>query len=134
MSTVVTEHPNATTVRGFYEALGARDLETVSALLSPDVTILMPGRSPLAGLYSGRDATFGFLGSMQAAAAGTFRAELRALYSSDASVVAIHHGTAENGERTLDADAALLFEVSDGVVTAITVHQRDQSHWDAFFS
>ena len=134
MSTVITEHPNVATVRGFYDAIKAGDLEALTGLLSPDATILIPGASPLAGMYAGRDAMFGFLGSMKAATDGNYRAQLLALYSSDTQAVAIHHGTGTRGEKTLDAEAALVFEVSDGVITAIAVHQRDQDHWDAFFS
>jgi len=134
MSTI-TEHPSATVLRGFYDALARGDIQAVSDLCSPDITVAMPGRSPLAGLYSGRDAAIGFLGRMQAASGGTFRAELRELYVGDGQVVAVHHGTATRGEKALDAHAALLFEVSgDGAITAVTVHQARQDGWDDFFS
>ena len=133
MSTTSTENPLAATVRGFYDALARGDVEAIPGMMSPEITLRMPGRSPLAGLYTGRDSAVGFLGQMQAAAGGTFRAELRDLYSSDTQVVAIHHGTGTRGEKTLDADAALVFEVSAGVVTGVAVHQRSQDHWDEFF-
>ena len=71
---------------------------------------------------------------MKAATDGTYRAELRALYPNDKQCVAIHHGTGTRGDKTLDADVALVFEVTDGVITAVTVHQADQDHWDDFFS
>jgi ketosteroid isomerase-like protein len=129
-----THHPNTGVVEEVYDALAGGDLDRLGSLLSPDVTILMPGRSPLAGRYEGRDAVFGVLGVMQATAGGTDRAELRELYANDAQVVAVHHGTATRGDRTLDADAALVFEVAGDVVTAITVHQQRQDGWDDFFS
>jgi ketosteroid isomerase-like protein len=133
MSTI-TEQSSATVVTSFYEALGRGDIKTVSGLMSPDIKVDMPGRSPLAGLYTGRDAVLGFLGSMQEIAAGTYRAELRGVYANRGQVVAVHHGTGTNGDKVLDADAALLFEVADGVLTACTVHQARQDDWDEFFS
>ena len=74
MSTVITEHPNVTTVRGFYDALKAGDLEALKSLLSPDATILIPGTARSPACTSGRDAVFGFLGSMKAATDGNYRA------------------------------------------------------------
>src|SRR5262245_41999196 len=91
MSTI-TEHPNATVVRRLYEAVNAKDMEVLTALFSPDVTVLMPGRSPLAGRYVGRDALFGFFGQLGAVSNGTFHAELRELYVNETHVVAVHHG------------------------------------------
>ena len=133
MSTV-TEPQNVAVVRGVYEALGRGDLDELGRLLSPGITLLVPGRSTLAGLYDGRDAVFGFLGAMQAAAGGTYRAELRDLFASDTQVVAVHKGTGTRGDKTLAADAALVFEVSGDMVAAITVHQQRQDGWDEFFS
>jgi ketosteroid isomerase-like protein len=132
MSTI-TEHPNAAAVRRMYEAVNEKDMGALAALISPDVVFVMPGTSPLAGLYNGRDALFGFFGRMAEVTAGTYHAELRVLYASDDSVVAVHHGTGMRRAKELDANAALLFNVSDGVVTAITVHQQRQNDWDEFF-
>ena len=75
MSTTITEHPHTATVASFYEALARGDIEAVAGMMSPDITVLMPGRSPLAGLYTGRDAVLGFLGQMQAVAGGMKRPE-----------------------------------------------------------
>jgi ketosteroid isomerase-like protein len=129
-----TQQSPVTAVQTFYEALSRGDLDTVRSLMSPDITVDMPGKSPLAGLYSGPDAVIGFLGRMQEIAAGTYRAELRALYTNRDSVVAVHHGTGSNGDKMLDADAALVFEVADdGLVTKTTVYQTQQDDWDDFF-
>jgi uncharacterized protein len=133
MSTT-TERTGAAVVSRLYQAVNTQDVAELTSLLSPDVSVLMPGRSPLAGLYHGRDAVFGFFGAMGAATNGTYRAELRDLFANDTRVVAVHHGTGTRGDATLAADAALVFEVSDDVITAITVHQKHQDDWDEFFS
>ena len=70
---------------------------------------------------------------MAAATDGTFRAELLELYPNDTQVVAVNRATGTRGDATLSADAALVFEVSDGVVTAITAHEMHQEEWDEFF-
>jgi hypothetical protein len=133
MSTTITEHPNAATVRSLYAAIGAKDMNELTRLISPDVTMLLPGRSLLAGRYDGRDALFGYFGRLGAISGGTYRSELLELYSSDEQVVAVQHGTGTRGDRALDAHAAIVFELTDGVITAATVHQRRQDEWDEFF-
>jgi ketosteroid isomerase-like protein len=130
----ITEHPNAALVRSGYEAFNTGDIEALTALFSPDVTLLQPGESRLSRLYVGRDDVFGFFGAMAAETGGTFRANLRELYANDTQVVAVHTATGTRGDDTLSADAALVFELSDGIVTAITIHQRRQEEWDEFFS
>ena len=71
MNIATEQHSSTTTVRSFYAAIERGDIEEVTRLCTPDVTVSVPGSSPLAGLYSGRDAAIGFLGKMQAAAGGT---------------------------------------------------------------
>ena len=107
--------------------------QALTGLLSPDVTFLQPGRSTVSGLYKGRDAVFGWFGELLAASDGTFRPELLTLYPNETQVVAVNRATATRGDATLSADAALVFEVSDGLVTAVTIHQQHQEEWDEFF-
>jgi ketosteroid isomerase-like protein len=133
MSTTYTETANAALVRRVYEAFNPFDLEALTGLLSPDVSFLQPGRSTVSGLYEGRDAVFGWFGALAAATGGTFRPELLDLYPNDTQVVAVNRATGTAGDTTLSADAALVFEVSNGVVTAVTVHQQHQEEWDEFF-
>ena len=133
MSTTTTERPNAALVRRVYEAFNIGDLDALTGLLSPDVSFLQPGRSTVSGLYKGRDAVSGRFGALAAATDGTFRAELLELYPNDTQVIAVNRATGTRGDATLSADAALVFEVSDGVVTAITAHEKHQEEWDEFF-
>jgi hypothetical protein len=69
-----------------------------------------------------------WFGALAAATGGTFRAELLDLYPNDTQVVAVNRATGTRGDATLSADAALVFEVSDGVVTAITAHEARSSN------
>jgi hypothetical protein len=133
MSTITTERPNAALVRRVYEAFNTGDLDALTGLLSPDVSFLQPGGSTVSGPYEGRDAVFGWFGALAAATDGTFRAVLLDLYPSDTQVVAVNRATGTRGDATLATDAALVFEVSDGVVTAIAAHQKRQEEWDEFF-
>ena len=133
MSTIATQ-PSTATVQGFYDALARGDIDEIVRLCSPDLMLDMPGDGPLSGLFSGRDAALGVLGKMRAASGGTYRAELRGLYTAGDHVIAVHHGTGTNGEKVLDADAALAFVVADGAIASIKVHQARQDNWDDFFS
>jgi ketosteroid isomerase-like protein len=133
MSTTFTERPNAALVRRVYEAFNTGDLDALTGLLSPNVSFLQPGRSTVSGLYKGRDAVFGWFGALAAATGGTFRAELLDHYPNDTLVVALIRPTGTRGDATHTAHAALVFEVTDGVITAVTVHQKHQEEWDEFF-
>ena len=133
MSTIATEHRNAALVRSVYDAFNPFDLDALTGLLSPDVSFMQPGRSAVSGLFKGRDAVFGWFGELAAATGGTFRPELLELYPNETQLVAVNRATGTRGDATLCADAALVFEVSDGLVTAVTIHQQHQEEWDEFF-
>jgi len=133
MSTV-TEAPNATVVRRLYDAIDAQDSAALAEVISPGVSVLIPGDTQLAGRYEGRDALFGYFGRLGALSGGTYRAELLDVYANDAGAVALHHGTGTRGGKTLDAHVALVFDVEDGLITNATVFQKDQDGWDDFFS
>ena len=133
MSTTITEHANAATVRRLYDAIDRRRSRRAGRLFSPGVSSDAghePARRPLR-----RAATPSSASSARCRPRpdGTYRAELRDLYANDAQVVAVHHGTGTRDDKMLDADAALVFEVSGGMITSITVHQRSQDEWDEFF-
>src|SRR6266852_3556797 len=70
------EHPNASLVRRAYDALETRDVETLVELSRPDVVWHIPGRSPIAGEYHGRDTVLAFMAHLAALTDGTLAFEL----------------------------------------------------------
>ena len=92
------------------------------------------GRSPLAGDYQGRDATFAFFGRLGQETGGTFRAELQHLLADDERVIGIQRNSAERDGKHLDVDVCLLFQLKDGRVTEGWEDYRDLYAWDDFWS
>lgn len=126
------EHPNASLIRRGYEAFNAGDAMTLTQVLSEDVVHHEHGA--LGGEYKGLDATLEFYGRLATETSGTFRCELQRLMAHHNRVVAIHRATAKRHGRTLDAAAALVFDIGGSQATAIDVCQEDPAAWDKFWS
>ena len=126
---------NAELVRRGYEAFNNADIETLALILDENASWHTPGRSPIAGSYEGRDAVFGQFGRYGAETAGTFRAELKEVFTSaDGRVVGLHHNSAERNGRRLDTDCCIVFEIEDGRMVSGREHFYDLGNWDEFWS
>jgi len=85
---------NAEIVRRGYEAFNKADVETLTELMDENASWHTPGRSPIAGDYQGRDAVFGQFGRYGGDTGGTFRAELKHVFTSDdGRVIGLHHNS-----------------------------------------
>ena len=65
---------NAELVRRAYAASDEADIETLTALIDENASWCTPGRSPVAGVYQGRDAVLAQLRRYGGDTGGTFRA------------------------------------------------------------
>ena len=52
----------------------------------------------------------------------------------DGRAVGIHHNTAQRDGKTLDVYCCIVFEITDGRMTAGREHFFDLSAWDEFWS
>ena len=132
---VQTEIDNAEVVRRGYAAFNAADVATLTELMDENVSWHTPGRSPIAGDYLGRDAVFGQFGRYGGDTNGTFKAELKQLFSADdGRVIGLHHNSAERNGKRLDTDCCIVFEIENGKVKSGTEHFFDLHNWDQFWS
>ena len=135
MTSVITEHPNATLVRRGYAAFNTADIETFSEILAENVVWHTPGRSPIAGDYRGRDAVFGQFGRYGGDTAGTFRADLQhVLTDEEGHVIGVHRNTGERDGKQLDVYCCLVFEIEEGKVVDGRECFYELDAWDAFWS
>jgi ketosteroid isomerase-like protein len=126
---------NAEVVRRGYAAFNTADIETLTELMDENVSWHTPGRSPIAGDRHGRDAVFAQFGRYGGDTGGTFKAELKALFTSDdGRVIGLHHNSAERNGRQLDTGCCIVFEVEDGRITSGREHFYDLANWDEFWS
>ena len=135
MTSVITEHPNATLVRRGYAAFNTADIETLSEILGENVVWHTPGRSPIAGDYRGRDAVFGQFGRYGGDTAGTFSADLQhVLTDQEGRVIGVHRNTGVRNGKQLDVYCCLVFEIEEGKVVDGREYFYELEAWDAFWS
>ena len=135
MPSTLTLHKNVETVRRGYQAFNSADLKTLTELFHKDASWHVPGRSPMAGNYQGRDAVLAFFGRIGQETGGTFRAEAQHLLADEEGrVVAIQHSSGRRGGKQLSADSCLVFQFKDGRVISGQEHYFDHYAVDAFWS
>jgi hypothetical protein len=126
---------NAELVRRAYATSDEADIEALAALIDENASWCTPGRSPVAGVYQGRDAVVAQLRRYGGDTGGTFRLDLKQVFTSDdGRVIGLHHSSGERNGRRLDTDCCVVFEVVDGRVVSGREHVFDLARWDAFWS
>jgi ketosteroid isomerase-like protein len=126
---------NTDIVRRGYAAFNSGDLKTLAELFDENASWHAPGRGRIAGDYKGRDRVFAPFGRYGGETAGTFRATLERVFTTeDCRVVGLHHNTATRNGKQLDVSCCLVFELKDGRVTDGRKYSYDLSAWEAFWS
>jgi hypothetical protein len=88
-------HPNEELVRGVYSAFAEGDMDALRHAFADDIIFRIPGTSPVAGEYRGRDAVFGYLGKVMERSGETFSFEVHDVIANDEHAVGlmIYRGT-----------------------------------------
>jgi YbgC/YbaW family acyl-CoA thioester hydrolase len=106
------------------------DLEAVEELLAEDVVWHVPGTSPIAGDYRGREAVAGYFRHRRQLAAG----EIRIVKQGDAhhadALVQLADGRAWLGGRDVVWRTAGVYRVANGKVAEAWLVPLDQAHFD----
>ncbi len=124
------EDQNMAVVRRFYEGYAAGDPEKIRETLADDVTWLIPGHHPLAGLKRGAEEIVAFFDQLGKA---NFRAEVLSLSASEDSVVDVHRGWGEHGDAKLDINWVLYYRIRNGKIAEVQNFAGDQHAADFFF-
>ncbi|MBT2408543.1 MULTISPECIES: nuclear transport factor 2 family protein [unclassified Streptomyces] len=130
----MTDHPNIVVFRRAMDAFSAGDMDALAEVFHPDVRWHIPGQSPLAGDFQGRDATFATFELDFRLSGGSYRPQLHDVLANDAHTVALLHATASREGMELDMDYAIVFHISDGRITEGWELWADQRAFDAFWS
>jgi ketosteroid isomerase-like protein len=126
---------NAEVVRRGYEAFNKADIATLSEITDENASWHTPGRSPIAGHYQGRDAVLAQFSRYGGDTGGTFKAELKHVFTSpDGRVIGLYHNSAERNGKRLDTDCCIVFEVENGRMISGREHFYDLGNWDEFWS
>src|SRR5436190_14912958 len=113
----IMAHPNEDLVRRGYAAFGSGDMATLDQLFADDIIWHVPGRSPLSGDYTGKEAVFGLFGRLAQETGGNFRIELHDVLANDEHAVALTTTTGERDGKSLNQNGVQVFHVRDGKVT-----------------
>jgi ketosteroid isomerase-like protein len=127
-------HPNEDLLRKGYEAFAQGDLATLSDLLADDIVWHVPGSSPLAGEYRGKQEVFGFFGKIAELSGGNFRLEIHDVLANDKHGVALVKASGNRQGRTLNDNAVHVWDIEGGTPTGFWSYPGDQQAVDAFWS
>lgn len=126
---------NAELIRSGYEAFAAGDVPAVLAIFADDISWTVPGRSPLAGTYTGHDEVLGFFGQLQERSNGTFDLEIHDILDNGADkVVLLLTETAQRDGASLSDFGVHVWTVQDGKATSFHAFAGDQHATDEFWS
>ena len=106
------------------------DLEAVEELLAEDVVWHVPGTSPIAGDYRGREAVAGYFRLRRELAAGAIRIVKRGDAHHADALVQLADGRASLGGRDVVWRTAGVYRVADGKVAEAWLIPLDQAHFD----
>ena len=102
-------------------------------LFAQDIVWHAAGRLPPAGDYRGREAVFGFLGTLRELAGGSLpHFDLHAVLADDEHGVALVIGTISRDGRSQTWNGAHVFHLRDGKVAEFWDANTDQYAYDEF--
>lgn len=123
-------HPNEAVIRGFFEAIGRRDLDAAKSHMADDVWVHLAGSHPLAGARQGPDAWFD-LAARVFELTDEFRLDVHDVLANDDHGVALVHATGARGDRRLEWNRIFVYHLREGRIAEVWIHESDQAGVDA---
>jgi YbgC/YbaW family acyl-CoA thioester hydrolase len=112
------------------EMYAGGDLAPVTELLAEDVVWHVPGSSPIAGDYRGRDAVLEYFRLRRELAGGSIRVIMIGVAHHDEAVVQLADGRAPLGGRGVVWRTAGVYRVADGTIAEAWLVPLDQAQFD----
>jgi ketosteroid isomerase-like protein len=127
-------HPNADVFKQLYVAFTNGDMDKLAELIAPDVVWHVPGNNLISGTYTSRDAIIGCFNKIFELSGGSYRPELHDILADDDHTVALLHGTARHGDKTLSQDYAFICHIRDGQIAELWEAWTEGPAWNDFWS
>ncbi|WP_219416649.1 nuclear transport factor 2 family protein [Pseudonocardia nigra] len=124
----------AENVRRIYQGLDTGDAAELTAALTPDAVLHVPGNHPLSGRYDGPDAILGFLAASRSAAASGEHIEVLEVLTGHKHVAVYARSRAERGGAVLDNPTVHLLRMVGDRIAEVWFHNREQQPVDTFWS
>lgn len=127
-------HTNEKRLRDGYDAMSRGDGKLLAELLAPDARWTIPGRSPLAGSYSGLKEIFSFWKRVAELAPGGLRLEVLDVLANDDRGVVFVVGRGTRLGRSIEERGVHVFRFEEGQAKEARFYYEDQDAYDAFWS
>jgi acyl-CoA thioesterase FadM/ketosteroid isomerase-like protein len=112
------------------EMYAGGDLAAVEELLADDAVWHVPGTSPIAGDYRGRDAVIGYFRTRRGLAGGTIKVTKSGDVSHEEALVQLADGEAALGGRNVVWRTAGVYRVAEGRIAEAWLIPLDQEQFD----
>ena len=125
---------NEAKLRAVYEAFARGDMDAVLADCTDGIVFHVPGRSPMAGGYPGRDGFMAMIGKVMQLSGGTFKEELTDALANDRHGVALARHTLERNGKQHEYHTVHVWHIKDGKFTEFWEHPGDTVAFDEAWS
>ena len=125
---------DAIEIRRGYEAMARGDGTVLAAMLSPDATWHIPGRSPLAGSHRGLGAIFAFWKKVAVLADGGMKLEVLDVLANQERAAVFVVGRSHRKGLTLEERGVHIYRFQAGKVIEGRFYYEDQDAYDEFWS
>jgi ketosteroid isomerase-like protein len=133
-SAATNNHPDIKVWKQIYATFTTGDMDTLAKLIAPDVIWHVPGTNLISGTYTDRAGIFGCFNEIYELTEGSYKPELLDIVADDNYTVAILHGTARRGEKTLDQMYAFISRIRDGQIAELWEAWTDGPAWNDFWT
>jgi|SRR6185369_6358145 len=121
-------------VRQLLDALEARDVAAIEALLADDVVYYFPGRSPVAGTYQGREAVIGLFRAFASLFDGPIEMSTHDVVASEAHVLDLATYAGSRGGERFTWNTVRLYHVDGDRIAEVWLMIGDQYAFDAWLA
>ncbi|GAB3665577.1 hypothetical protein GCM10027589_30250 [Actinocorallia lasiicapitis] len=129
------DHPDLAVVARLYAGFAARDGVAARACFAADVTYVVPGEHPGAGVFAGRENVDAAVRALVKETGGTLRSRVVDMYvSGRGEVTVVNRATASRGGRELDVVGRVVYTIRDGLIIEMREQFDDLGTIHAFWS
>ena len=130
----MTIHDPVAVAQRYFDAVSQGDMETVAAVLDPEVVWHQPGNNRFSGTHIGVASIAQLIGGMMEISEGTFTVTVTGTMMNNDDVVAVPvRFQGKRADATMDMAGIDLVTVTNGKITAIMLFSEDQSSEDQFW-
>ena len=126
-------HPNEALLRRAYDAQGRGDVDGYIECLSDTIILHIPGRSRIAGDYSGKEDVRRHFREIAELSGGSFRTEVHDVVAGDDHAVGLINARAERDGRVIDLPRVHVWHVRDGKLSEVWLCPADQYAFDEYW-